>query len=652
MIIGTAGHIDHGKTALVRALTGVDTDRLPEEKARGISIELSYAYLPVPDTQEVLGFIDVPGHEKFVHTMAAGAVGIDHALLVIAADDGPMPQTREHLAILELLGVRQGCVALNKADRASPAQLAAVQAEVAALLQGTPLAGAPVFATNALDAADAGLAALRAHLLDAAQRFPARPSQGLFRLAVDRSFTLPGQGTIVTGTVFGGSVRVGDVLRHSPSGQSVRVRSIHAQNQPAQAGHSGQRVALNLAGIERTAIARGDWMAQPQALQATRRLDVQLRVLASQAQPINPSGQTEASAAKPIGPWASVHLHLGTAHRTAHVVPLEGSHIACGQQAHAQLVLDEEVFVTAGDRFILRNAQASQTIAGGQVLDPNAPERKRRSPERMAWLDAVQTAIDTGDIAPLIEQAPWGMGRAQLARLLGQPARSLPAPPGCIALGADEAEQLLLAPQHWAALQAKVCEALARFHERTPDEPGVNAARLRRMALPNLPPAALQSPDTLWCGLLAALLEQGQLAQTGPWLHLPSHRVQLSAQEEERAARLLPAIAAGRFDPPWVRDLALAHHLPEEEVRQLLRKLARQGRLHQVVKDLFYSPEAIDALLAIAAELARQSPQQAVQARHFRDATALGRKRAIQVLEYFDRSGHTRRIRDAHVMRT
>lgn len=658
MIIGTAGHIDHGKTAIVRALTGVDTDRLKEEKERGISIELSYAYLPVPGTSHILGFIDVPGHEKFVHTMAAGAVGIDHALIVIAADDGPMPQTREHLAILQLLGVQEATVALNKADRASSAQLAQVQAEIAALLANTPLAQTRIIATNALDAQDAGIAALRQHLFQVAQRFPARPNQGLFRLAVDRSFSLPGQGTIVTGTVFSGSVRTGDTVQHSGSAQTLRVRSIHAQNQASDTGQSGQRVALNLAGIERQAITRGDWIADPLALQPTRRLDVLLHVLPqafggkgnhgadSKAIADTDTGNGPSNAG--IGQWASVHLHIGAARHMAHVVPLEGERIAPGTQARAQLVLDADAFATAGDRFILRNAQATHTIAGGQVLDPFAPERKRRSAERIAYLDAISATLAGGSVADLIAQAPYGMARTELARLLGQPLHTLPAPEGCITLGRSDAGQILLAERHWQTLQAQVQQAMARFHERTPDEPGVNAARLRRMALPGLTHA---KHDALWQGLLAALLDQRQLAQTGAWLHQSGHSVQLSAAEEAQAAALLASLEAGQFDPPWVRELAQAHRLEENATRQLLRKLARQGRLHQVVKDLFYSPASIDALQGIFARLAAQNPRNAVEARHFRDATGLGRKRAIQVLEYFDRSGYTRRIRNAHVLR-
>lgn len=631
MIIGTAGHIDHGKTTLVRALTGVETDRLKEEKERGISIELGYAYAPLPNG-EVLGIIDVPGHEKFVHTMAAGAVGIDHALLVVAADDGVMPQTREHLDIVLLLGVRRASVALTKSDRASPERLAQVRADIAALLAPTALAGAPVFATAATHAGDAGVAALRTHLETVAQSQPARTQGGLFRLAVDRVFTLPGQGTVVTGTVFGGQVQVGDSLVHSASGQAVRVRSIHAQNQASSRGLAGQRCALNLAGITKETIHRGDWIADARLLQASERIDVRLRLLPD---------------APRMAQWTAMHVHLGTAHLTAHVALLEGEHIEPGSEVRAQLVLSHPVHTVPGDRLIVRNAQASRTMAGGSVIDPAAPARKRRSAERVLALNALEALAQHGDISAVVQQAPHGIAQSQLVRLSG---RLLQADelPHAMQLPLGQGDALLLDAMRWRLLRAQVLESLERFHGKNADEPGINAARLRRIALPGLQQAA---HDALWRGLLDALLQDGNLAQSGAWLHLPGHSVQLSAAEESLAQKLLPALQAGHFDPPWVRDLAQDTHSGEEPVRQLLRKLARQGLVFQVVKDLFYAAPCMDALAALVRTLAQHTAQGEVEAKAFRDATGLGRKRAIQILEFFDRVGYTRRVRDAHLLR-
>ncbi|HEY4531409.1 MAG TPA: selenocysteine-specific translation elongation factor, partial [Luteimonas sp.] len=327
MIVGTAGHIDHGKTSLVRALTGVETDRLKEERARGISIELGYAYAPLPGGG-VLGYVDVPGHERLVHTMAAGACGIDFGLLVVAADDGVMPQTREHLAILGLLGVTRGAVAITKADRVDPQRLDAVRRDVAILLQDGPLADAPVFPTVATAAADPGVEALRAHLEAIATSTSARGAEGLFRLAVDRVFTLPGHGTMVTGTVFSGRALAGDEgarLVVAPAGTPVRVRSIHAQNRPSDEARAGQRCALNLAGTGREAIARGDWIADARALRPTRNIDVELQLLPD--------------AGEPVGTWTPLHLHLGTARRLAHAVPLNDTGVLPGGRGRVQLVV-------------------------------------------------------------------------------------------------------------------------------------------------------------------------------------------------------------------------------------------------------------------------------------------------------------------------
>lgn len=631
MIIGTAGHIDHGKTTLVRALTGVETDRLKEEKARGISIELGYAYSPLPNG-DVLGIIDVPGHEKFVHTMAAGAVGIDHALLVVAADDGVMPQTIEHLEILQLLGVKQGTVALTKADRVLPQRLADVRREIAAILAVTALADSPIFETNAAQPGNAGVQALRDHLHVQAQMMSARPQDGLFRLAVDRVFTLPGQGTVVTGTVFNGQVKVGDTLVHSASGQSVRIRSIHAQNQSSDMGVAGQRCALNIAGLAKEDIERGDWILDPRLLQATDRLDIHLHLL------------REAPA---LAQWTPVHIHLGTKRTTAHVALLQDESIEPGTEARVQLVLDAPVFTLPGDRLILRNAQASHTIAGGMILDPYAPARKRRSPERMAYLDAMEQLITRHDFTALVAQAPHGIARSQLMRLSGHALNDTTIA-HTIQLPVANGDALVLGEQRWQQLQTQVLESLSRFHEKSPDEPGVNAARLRRMALPGLQNSGY---DALYQGLVDALLAQKQLSSTGAWLHLPQHTIQLSSAEQALAEQLLPAIAAARFDPPWVRDLARDHSAGEEVVRQLLKKLSRQGLLFQVVKDLFYAPARMDELAALTTDIAAQTRNGEVEASAFRDATGLGRKRAIQILEFFDRIGYTRRVRDAHLLR-
>ncbi|KWI96187.1 translation elongation factor [Burkholderia ubonensis] len=631
MIVGTAGHIDHGKTTLVRALTGVDTDRLKEEKARGISIELGYAYAPL-DNGDVLGLIDVPGHEKLIHAMAAGACGIDFALLVIAADDGVMPQTREHFAILQLLGITHGAIALTKGDRVDDARRAQVRDEIAAWLHDSTLAEAPVFETCATDAADDGVAALKRHLADAAIAWRARRDDGLFRLAVDRVFTLAGQGTVVTGTAFAGHANTGETLAIVRTGRAARVRSIHAQNRPVDVGHAGERCALNLAGVDKADVERGDTVADARLVATSPRIDVELTLLAD-------AGLT-------LTHWAPLHVHLGTLHRVAHVALLDGDSLAAGQRMRVQLVFDEPVFALPGDRFIVRNPQATRTVGGGRVLDPFGPARKRRTPARRAWLDALAAWLDEGRLDALLAQAPLGLPRATLTHLTGFAPDALTLPDDALAIGQHGPaanDGCVIAREHWRALQAKTLDTLRAYHERVPDEQGLDAARLRRMAAPLV-------DDVLWRALVDALVDGGEAARSGPWLHLPSHAVSLDAREEALAQTLLPLVRAGRFDPPWVRDLAGATGAAEEAVRTLLRKLARRGDVHQVVRDLFYHADVARELAVLVAQLA-QARAGGVDAATFRDATGLGRKRAIQILEFFDRVGYTRFHRDLHFLR-
>jgi selenocysteine-specific elongation factor len=623
MIVGTAGHIDHGKTTLTRALTGVDTDRLKEEKARGISIELGYAYAPL-ENGDVLGVIDVPGHEKFIRTMAAGVTGIDAALLVIAADDGIMPQTLEHLAILRLLGVKRGAVALTKTDRADAARLEQVEQDINALLAPTDFAGAAIFRTNAIVEGDAGVKALLQHLAHMAATLPTSDERRLFRLGVDRVFTLSGQGTILTGTALAGSVRIGDTLELAPGGQQVRVRSIHAQNRAADIGRAGQRLALNLSGAGKEDIARGSWVVAPALAACSERIDTELTLTAD-------CGLT-------LKPWSPLHVHLGAAHHTANVVLLDGDVLAPGHTARVQLVLDAPVHAVPGDRFVIRNAQATATIGGGMVLDPFGPARKRRSEVRLAWLRALSDSIASGDIAALLARSPLGLRVSTLVRLSQLPADQIAQPADTIDVALQGGDTLLIAAAEVRVLESRILAGLSQFHARAPDEAGPELWRLKRIVAPEM-------EDRLWSRLIDTLIAAGEVKQRGRSLHLPGHSVELSDAEQAQATPLLASLLAGGFDPPWVRDLMREHSMPEAEVRRLLLKLSKTGEISQLVTDLFYHPARLAELAQIVATL----PE--VQASSFRDATGLGRKRSIQILEFFNRVGYTRRVGNIHLIR-
>jgi selenocysteine-specific elongation factor len=626
VIVGTAGHVDHGKTTLVKALTGVDTDRLQEEKRRGISIELGFAYTDAPGGQRI-GFIDVPGHERFVSTMVAGASGIDVALLVVALDDGVMPQTREHLAVLELLGVTRALVALTKLDRADPARVHEVRAQVARLLSGGAMQDAPVFTVNALDTQDAGLTRLRSCIEDSARGTGCRRADGQFRLSIDRVFTLAGHGTIVAGTIAAGTVREQDMLAIMPSGQVARVRSLHAQNRAAGSATAGERCALNLVGIERAAVERGDWVATPGALQPSRRLDVRLRLL--------PGAGTHLDAGD------TLHVHIGTARGIARVVPLEPASLSAGNAGAAQLVFEAPVCAVLGDRFIVRNAQATETLGGGVVLDSDAPARRRRSPQRLQVLGALERLLGTGDLMPLLQASPRGLELTELARLTGTPGASVRMPPGAQVLEHGSHRHVIL-QEHRRRLCEAVLDALAGVHRDHPEEPGADLGRLRRMSAPDLAQPA-------WAALIASLEAAGAVVRAGPYVRLPAHTARLSATDQALLGRLQPLIVSGNFDPPWVRELAAAVTESEERVRQVLLKQALRGELYQVVHDLFYDPGRVAELAGIARRLSGE--QGALNAARYRDAVGLGRKRTIQILEFFDRVGYTRRVGDLHVLR-
>lgn len=610
MIVGTAGHIDHGKTTLVRALTGVDTDRLPEEKARGISIELGYAYLDVPNHDERIGFIDVPGHEKLVHTMLAGASGIDFALLLVAADDGVMPQTREHLAVLSLLGLTRGAVVITKADRAEPARIAVLQEEVRTLLAGTGLDAAPILALSA--PTGQGLAELRELLFSAARQLPARASQHLAsRLAVDRAFSLDGVGTVVTGMLHAGEIAVGDEL--VIQGHRARVRSLHAQNQAVERAQAGQRCAVALAGLAKEDAPRGQWLTAPAVALATERLDARLTLWPGEA--------------KPLRSGTRVHLHLGAQAVMASVAVLDGEAMAPGGSARVQLICHAPVGAWRGDRLVLRDAGASRTIAGGIVLDPFAPVRYRRTPERLAELGACELPTAGQRRERLLALSSLGLDLARFAQ-----AEGLAEPLDGWALGSEAS----------AALTSRLLTTLADFHLKSPDELGPDAARLRRLVAPRL-------AEPLWRQLLAELRAGGRIALRGAFVHLPEHGVQLSAIEERIAQKIAPRLAAAGAEGAWARDLAKDCAEPEPLMRATLARLAQQGELHQVVKDLYCDTATMTQLAGIARTLG--AGQGTVTAAAFRDATGLGRKRAIQHLEHFDRVGLLRRVGDEHRLR-
>ena len=626
MIVGTAGHIDHGKTSLVHKLTGIDTDRLKEEKARGISIDLGFAYWPRPSGR-IIGFVDVPGHEGLVHNMLAGATGIDFVILVVAADDGVMPQTREHLAIMDLLGLRHGVIALTKCDLVEADQLANVKLAVAQALAGSGLEGAEAIPVSAMTGE--GLEELT-RCLDLASANPTRRSKDArFRLAVDRSFTLVGLGTAVTGTVLSGTVRADDRVVVSPAGLEARVRSINAQNRPVTEGEAGQRCALVLSGpqISKEAVRRGDVVLDASLHAPTARIDASLRVLASEP--------------RPIGQWFPVKVHHAAAEVPGRVVVLRDTPINPGETEFVQLVLERPLAAAAGDRFVIRDTTSRRTVGGGSLIDLRAPERRRRTPDRRADLEALAQS----DPAAALSRILSGPGRSidldafLRDRAIGTAAaQRAQSDLGLVILPAGT-QRIAILPGAWQRFKAGIGRTLDAFHAARPDLPGIGLEQLRKAEQP-----ILSVP--VFTAAIKKLTEMGEVAIDRTWVRRSTHQVTFSSQDENIWGMIQPLLASEPYRPPRVRDIAKALDIDEAGVRRLLRMAARRGDVDEIAQDHFFLRPVVHDMAKVAIDVAARTPDGRFTAANFRDRLDNGRKVAIQILEFFDRHGFTIRRQD------
>jgi len=633
MILATAGHIDHGKTALVQALTGVDADRLPEEKRRGLTIDLGFAYATLPDGTE-LGFVDVPGHERFLPNMLAGVLSIDRVLLVVAADDGPRPQTLEHLDILELIGVAEVTGVVTKIDRVERERTAAVVEEVRGLLAAAGFAGSPIFQVSSRSRE--GVVALTRHLQESARiaerNRAAAPAAGLFRMPIDRAFTLPGIGLVVTGTVAAGTVTAGERLSISPSGIAVRVRGLHSQNRAVDSVAAGERCAVNVAGSfpEGREPSRGDWIVAPERHAPARRLDLFVR--ASRFAPA------------PLRDGLPVHLHLGTADIVARLAVLAGRSIVPAGSGFIQVDFEQPIGALHGDRVVLRDHAARHTLAGGRVVDPFAPRRGRRLPSRLAVLEAAaeadpaQALLRILEVEGLVELPDFALARnltpAELDALTGG---------GAFLRVGTAGAPVAVTPDRLAALCDHLVAALASSHQAQPDALGPTRpalfARLRALA----PEAALEAA-------LSELAVAGRVVREGPVWRLPGHRPRLTQADERLWERVRPMLAVEDLRPPRVRELASALALEPDAIERLLNRAERLGRVARVADNRFFLPATLARLAEIAKELAEGSPEGIFTAATFKDRSGVGRNLTIQVLEYLDKMGATRRRGDARIV--
>ena len=623
MIVATAGHIDHGKTLLVRTLTGIDTDRLPEEKARGISIDLGFAHATLEGA--TVSFVDVPGHERFIRNMLAGVCAIDAALLVVAADDGVMPQTLEHVHILDLLGIEHGIAVITKADRVSPERVDAVRNEVSAFLSTTRLAAYSILPVSAVSGL--GLRELRQSLAKFSADMRRRAIEGQnFRLAIDRAFSVAGSGTVVTGTVFNGAVGVGDKLVVSTRGTPVRVRGIQVHGQVAQRAEAGQRCALNLSGADLETVARGDWLLDPCVHAPTQRFDARVTVLAAETEP--------------LAHWTPVHVHLATMDVLGRVAIPNAGRIAPGESGLAQVVLERAIGALRGDRFVIRDQSARRTLGGGMVLDPFSPPRRRATAARSAELAMLEQGAPEDVLRGLIGISAGGVDLARFARafnLTPERATRVQQAADAVVLGKDHPIGVSRASHE--LLHSKVLEALREFHAAEPRADGMEAAALRRAIAPTFSAEAFQV-------VLRDLAERRALILSNDTARLADHDATSNPADEElwsKVQRALPS--AGPF-APTVAELAAQLKVKETTLRDFLHRKSRSGEVLRVTSDRFYLRAALATLAASAHELARTTPVGHFTAAQFRDVIGSGRGLAIQILEFLDKLGITQRLGD------
>lgn len=631
LILGTAGHIDHGKTSLVKALTGIDTDRLKEEKARGITIELGFAHLELPGGIR-FGIVDVPGHERFVRAMVAGVGGMDLVMLTIAADEGIMPQTREHLDILQLLGVKCGLVALTKRDMVEREWLELVTEEVRDFVAGSFLEGAPIVPVSSRSGQ--GLEELRVALARLADMADEKRCEGSFRLPVDRVFTVAGFGTVVTGTLLAGEIHVGDELELLPSGREGRVRGIQAHSLKAEQGQAGQRLAVNLQGIDLDQARRGDVVVPRNVFRATRAVDVRLDYLAS--------------APRELKHRATLRLHSATYEVPAQVILLDRDVLQPGESAYAQLRLKEPALLLSGDSYILRLSAPATTVGGGVVLDPFPPRRRRRNSEALELLEAFGLEEHQRIIALIIAQSLLsGITFEEILLRSGVPRKLMESTLSAL-LSAGEVLQMTREPRMYLAksafqtLKKGLVHELTSFLESNPLKEGMGKEELKTR-LPK------RSDGRFFTPLLSALEKEGMAIPERDIVKLGGKGARNNLPAEGLSGKILLFLQAGGIEPPTVKETMERFHCDEKTVRDNLALLVRNGSVARISLDLFYASSALSGLREkLVAQLQEKGE---ITPPEYRELTGLSRKFLIPLLEHFDSEKLTIRVGDKRVAR-
>jgi len=614
-IIGSAGHIDHGKTALVRALTGIDTDRLEEEKRRGISIDLGFAHLALEPGIDC-GIIDVPGHERFVKNMLAGVGGIDLVLLVIAADESIKPQTREHFDICRLLGITRGIVVLTKSDLVDSDLIELVKLEASEFVAGSFLENAPMVAVSAVTRE--GLDTLKAEIAKLVKTIPRRSTDTLFRLPIDRAFSMRGFGAVVTGTMAAGSVQLEQEVEVHPLGRKARVRGVQVHGKQVDRAFAGQRTALNLTGIDHSELHRGMTLAESEKFSTTKTVDVVVDLLPS---------------AKPLKHRAPVHFHAGTAEIEAEVRLIGMKQVEPGSQAYARIALREPALLLPGDRFILRMFSPVVTIAGGVILDPAPPRKLLGSDMRLKVLDR---GTLPERVRLLTEESKSGLSMAALVQRTGLAEKALSPAIGASGVVWFADHSWAIGTQRLETMKALIQRTLAAFHKQNPLQPGLSKEDLRSRVLVDAPPFLMDAV----LKLTPTVTAQGEL------LRLTSHKLALKGDEEQALAKITNAFAAAGLQVPAAQEVLKSCGVDAARARSLLQILLREKRLVKINDDLLFHPDAIATLRGLLA--ARKGTRFGVP--EFKDWTGVSRKYAIPLLEFFDRERVTRREGDTRVI--
>lgn len=629
IVLGTAGHIDHGKTSLIKALTGIDTDRLKEEKARGITIELGFAHLQLPGGQ-LLGIVDVPGHEKFVKNMVAGATGIDIVALVIAADEGVMPQTREHLEICQLLRVKHGVVVLTKIDMVDSDWLDLVREDVSEYLSDSFLADAPVVEVSS--ATGQGLDELIQTLSRLVEQIPERETGHLFRLPIDRVFTMKGFGTVITGTSISGKIHTGDDVTIYPEGISSKIRGLHVHNKEVTEAGAGLRTAINLQGIEKMMLNRGDIFATKDSLRPTYMVDVVLDHLPS--------------APRKLKNRAKVRFHAGTAEIISTLILLDRDELNPGDTCFAQIRLDAPTAVLKGDHYVLRSYSPVQTIGGGEILNPLPGKKKRFSDAVLSQLTSLHTGGEKESVELFVAMSRFqGVEESELSFLanmskkkLAEPLKVLKAQKRVIQF--DKERGLLIHADFLQKAKDEIVGTIETYHKNFPLKTGLLKEELRSRT------EGANNPK-LFNYLIQQLSQEGNLVQEKEEVRLATHKVTLAQDQKETRAKLEAIYAKSGLQPPYFKDLK--EDFPGNMASQVLDVMVKEGRLLKVKEDLYFDRKAVEALEEKLVSFLKTDGE--ITTPQFKEMTGISRKYTIPLIEYFDLKQITVRVGDSRVLR-